>query len=44
MLRAARSYSAGFDRHVGAENICENIEAALKRAEECMKKMHVETS
>jgi sulfate permease, SulP family len=25
---------AGFDRHIGAENICENITAALKRAEE----------
>jgi SulP family sulfate permease len=24
---------AGFDRHVGSENICENITAALKRAE-----------
>jgi SulP family sulfate permease len=25
---------ASFDRHIGAENICENITAALKRAEE----------
>jgi len=25
---------AGFHRHIGAENICENITAALKRAEE----------
>lgn len=25
---------AGFDRHIGAENICANINAALKRAEE----------
>ena len=25
---------AGFDRHIGAENICQNITAALKRAEE----------
>jgi sulfate permease, SulP family len=25
---------AGFDRHIGAENICLNIEEALKRAEE----------
>jgi sulfate permease, SulP family len=25
---------AGFDRHIGAGNICENITAALKRAEE----------
>jgi SulP family sulfate permease len=24
---------AGFDRHVGAENICENISMALQRAE-----------
>jgi len=25
---------AGFERHVGAENICENITEALKRAEQ----------
>jgi len=25
---------AGFERHIGAENICSNIEEALKRAEE----------
>jgi SulP family sulfate permease len=25
---------AGFDRHIGSENICENISDALKRAEE----------
>jgi SulP family sulfate permease len=31
---AALMREAGFDRHVGAENICENISAALKRAEE----------
>jgi len=30
---AALMQEAGFDRHVGAENICENITAALKRAE-----------
>lgn len=28
---------AGFDRHVGLENICENISAALRRAEEIHK-------
>jgi hypothetical protein len=28
---------AGFERHVGAENICENIEEALKRAAEIYK-------
>jgi SulP family sulfate permease len=28
---------AGFDRHIGAENICANIEEALKRAEEIHK-------
>ena len=31
---AALMQEAGFDRHVGAENICENITEALKRAEE----------
>jgi sulfate permease, SulP family len=30
---------SGFERHVGAENMCENISAALKRAE----KIHMET-
>jgi SulP family sulfate permease len=30
---AALMLEAGFDRHVGAENICENITIALKRAE-----------
>ena len=25
---------AGFERHIGAENICANIDQALKRAEE----------
>jgi SulP family sulfate permease len=28
---------AGFERHVGAENICANINEALKRAEEVHK-------
>jgi len=31
---AALMQEAGFDRHVGAENMCENITMALKRAEE----------
>jgi sulfate permease, SulP family len=35
---------AGFDRHVGAENICPNIEAALQRAAECMLEMQVGAS
>jgi SulP family sulfate permease len=35
---------AGFDEHVGAENICPNIEAALQRAAECMREMQVHTS
>ena len=35
---AALMQEAGFDRHVGAENICENITEALKRAEEIYKK------
>jgi hypothetical protein len=30
---AALMQEAGFDRRVGAENICENITAAWKRAE-----------
>ncbi len=30
---AALMHEAGFDRHISAENICENISAALKRAE-----------
>jgi sulfate permease, SulP family len=30
---ASLMQEAGFDRHIGAENICENINAALKRAE-----------
>jgi SulP family sulfate permease len=32
---------AGFDEHVGAENICPNIEAALQRAAECMRETQV---
>jgi len=31
---AALMQEAGFDRHIGAENICANIEEALKRAEQ----------
>jgi sulfate permease, SulP family len=34
---AALMNEAGFDRHVGAENICENISEALRRAEEIYK-------
>jgi len=34
---AALMQEAGFDRHVGAENICENITEALRRAEELYK-------
>ena len=32
---------AEFDQHVGAENICLNIETALQRAAECMRQMQV---
>jgi sulfate permease, SulP family len=35
---AALMKEAGFERHVGTENICANIEEALKRAEELHKK------
>ncbi len=35
---------AEFDRHVGAENICPNIEAALQRAEQCIREMQVGAS
>jgi len=35
---------AGFKRHIGKENICPNIEAALKRAEECMRELQVGAS
>jgi len=35
---------AGFKRHVGKENICANIEAALQRAAECMREMQVGAS
>jgi SulP family sulfate permease len=34
---AALMNEAGFDRHVGTENICENISEALRRAEEIYK-------
>jgi sulfate permease, SulP family len=34
---AALMREAGFERHIGAENICANIEEALKRAEEIRK-------
>jgi len=35
---------AEFDQHVGAENICPNIETALQRAAECMREMQVGAS
>jgi sulfate permease, SulP family len=35
---------AGFDKHVGSENICPNIEAALRRAEQCVREMQVGAS
>ncbi len=35
---------ADFDRHVGAENICLNIDTALERAGECMREMQVGAS
>ena len=35
---------AGFERHVGRENICENIEEALKRAAEIYKEKEVVAS
>jgi sulfate permease, SulP family len=35
---------AGFKRHVGKENICPNIQAALRRAEECLREMQVSAS
>ena len=34
---AALMQEAGFDRHVGADNICQNISEALRRAEEIHK-------
>jgi SulP family sulfate permease len=37
-------HQAGFDKHVGAENICPNIEAALLRAEECIRELQVGAS
>jgi len=38
---AALMQEAGFDRHVPAENICESITEALKRAEEIYKEMRI---
>jgi len=35
---------AGFDRHVGAENICPNIQDALQRAAQCIGEMQVGAS
>jgi|HubBroStandDraft_6_1064221.scaffolds.fasta_scaffold12897_4 SulP family sulfate permease len=35
---------AGFDQHVGAENICPNIQDALQRAAQCIGKMQVGAS
>jgi SulP family sulfate permease len=35
---------AAFDRHVGPENLCPSIEAALRRAAECMKEIQVGAS
>lgn len=35
---------AGFKRKIGKENICANIEAALRRAEECMQELQVSAS
>ncbi len=35
---------AGFDQHVGSENICPNIEDALQRAAEVMREMEVGAS
>jgi len=32
---------AAFDRHVGAENLCPSIEAALRRGAECMKEIQM---
>jgi len=37
-------HQAGFDKHVGAENICPNIEAVLLRAEECIRETQVGAS
>ena len=34
----ALTREAGFERHVGSENICENISAALRRAEAIYRK------
>ncbi len=35
---------AGFDQHVGAENICPNIQDALQRAAQCIREMQVSAS
>ncbi len=35
---------AGFDQHVGADNICPNIQDALQRAEQCIREMQVAAS
>jgi sulfate permease, SulP family len=35
---------AEFDRHVGMENICPNIETALQRAAQCIREMQVGAS
>jgi SulP family sulfate permease len=37
-------HQSGFDEPGGAENICPNIEAALQRAEQCIREMRVEAS
>jgi len=33
---------AEFERHVGAENICENVESALCRAKQAIREVHGE--
>jgi SulP family sulfate permease len=40
---AALMHEAGFERHIGAENICANIEEALKRAEQIQRPMSTTT-
>jgi sulfate permease, SulP family len=35
---------AGFDQHVGSENICPNIQDALQRAAQCIREMQVTAS
>jgi SulP family sulfate permease len=39
---AALMHEAGFERHIGAENICANIDEALKRAEEVREEQKVQ--